>query len=73
MKKSVEILGGFKGNETVFTHRNFETHKTILSGDFFRETNAYSVFYHLFNPSNILDETALLNGVTITDGRANIS
>ncbi|MHA6261434.1 S-layer homology domain-containing protein [Sporosarcina sp. CAU 1771] len=81
MKNNVAIYGGFPatGNPT-WNDRNWELYETILSGDHNkdddpndvtknRSDNSYSVF-HLWG-SLKLDETAILDGVTITGGTAN--
>lgn len=70
MKNGVAIYGGFTGTEDSLDQRNFAENKTILSGDFSGndEDKAYHVFFH----ENLgLDETAVLDGVTITGGNAN--
>ncbi len=73
MKNNVVIYGGYSGTETDVTQRDWKVNKTILSGDIGIEgdntDNAYHVFYH---PSGLnLNATAILDGVTITDGNAN--
>ena len=77
MKNGVAIYGGFKGDETTPVERDardFKTNKTILSGDIGavgNTDNAYHVFYH---PADLnLDNTAILDGVTITGGNADTS
>ncbi|WP_162309305.1 S-layer homology domain-containing protein [Cohnella abietis] len=73
MKNGVAIYGGFEGNEDSdfsLDDRDYTTNKTILSGDFdgIDGNKAYHVFH---NYSNGIDQTALLDGVTITGGNAN--
>jgi hypothetical protein len=67
------IYGGFIGTETSLEQRDFRANKTILSGDIGAEAeyfdNTYHVIYHYYNPE--IDSTALLDGVTVSDGYAN--
>ncbi|MGE7023410.1 InlB B-repeat-containing protein, partial [Solibacillus cecembensis] len=73
MKNGVAIYGGFEGvkGETI-TGRDFENNKTILSGDIgtldVNSDNSYHVFYH--DNLDLIDKTAILDGVTITGGNA---
>ncbi|MCU6711951.1 S-layer homology domain-containing protein [Paenibacillus sp. J5C_2022] len=84
MKNGVEIYGGFAGDEDSTTFdlrdRDFAANETILSGDrnqdddasdfSTKDENAYHVFYHADNIVS-LNETAVLDGVTISGGNAN--
>ena len=82
-KNGVAIYGGLTGTEDPATYnlddRDFEPNKTVLSGDLARndgpnqldnnEENCYHVFYH---PDGVgLDDSAVLDGLTITAGNAN--
>ncbi|MCP4666546.1 MAG: right-handed parallel beta-helix repeat-containing protein [Deltaproteobacteria bacterium] len=73
MIKGVSILGGFAGHETSLEERVLsDATETFLSGDIGTEgddsDNCYHVFYHPFHTN--LDDTAILDGFTITDGNA---
>ena len=75
MKNGVSIYGGFAGDEDTATFdladRNFEINETVLSGDIgisgLDTDNCYHVFYHPDGTN--LDNTAVLDGVTITRGK----
>ncbi|MDZ7796699.1 MAG: hypothetical protein U5N56_06510 [Candidatus Marinimicrobia bacterium] len=76
MKNDVAIYGGFEGTEDLlsfdFDNRDFESNETVLSGyiyySMFNIIECYHVFYH---PSALaLDETAILDGFTVTGGKA---
>lgn len=72
MKNGVGIYGGFNGTETLLSQRKWAVNKTILSGDIGVAGNYSDNSYHvIFNNSNILDYTALLDGFTITAGKSN--
>lgn len=68
MKNNLSIYGGFAGNETVLTQRNYQLNETILSGDIGLKDNISDNCYHIFyHPRGIdLDQTAILDGFTIT-------
>ncbi len=72
MKNGVRIYGGFPAdasNKTGMSSRDWETHRTILSG--VRDTDhVYHVFFNKFDETSKLDTTAVLDGVTITGGKA---
>ena len=86
MKEGVKIYGGFPatGNPT-FSDRNWNVHKSILSGDLNGDdlvtgsgstlsiTNNSENSYHvIFNDNNgLTTSNALLDGFTITGGNAN--
>jgi predicted outer membrane repeat protein len=67
MINNVGIYGGFVGTETALSQRDWKRNSTILSGDIGTLNNdldnSYSVIYNSF-----LDNTAMLDGFTITKG-----
>ncbi|GLC88056.1 InlB B-repeat-containing protein [Lysinibacillus piscis] len=72
MKNGVAIYGGFAGIEQTRDERNVAAYKTILSGDIGTENNIGDNSYHVFYHGGLsLDNTAILDGVTITGGNAN--
>ncbi|MFT3979493.1 MAG: choice-of-anchor Q domain-containing protein [Ferruginibacter sp.] len=60
MKNGLAIIGGFAGNETLLSQRNFAANPTIISGGNVRQ---------VFNNAN-LNSTAVLDGCTISNGNA---
>jgi len=72
MENRVAIYGGFAGTETELFQRDWKNNVTILSGDIGtigdNSDNSYHVIY---NYGNNLDNSAVLDGFTITDGNAN--
>ena len=76
MKNNIAIYGGFNGTETQLSQRNWTNNVTILSGDIdqndgsnFSNNNGNS--YHIIlNNNNGVDNTAVLDGFTITGGNA---
>ncbi|MEN1728986.1 MAG: choice-of-anchor Q domain-containing protein, partial [Pseudomonadota bacterium] len=69
LKNLVEVYGGFVGSETTRAQRSWRGNPTILSGDIDQngalDGNSYSVVR-----SNENDETAVLDGFTLTRGNA---
>ena len=65
----VAIYGGFNGTETQLQQRDSANHPTILSGDIGIAGNFNDNSYHVVTGSGT-DETALLDGFTITAGQA---
>jgi hypothetical protein len=74
LKEYVAIYGGFAGNETELSYQDWMAHETILSGDL-RGNDEMNYFgdntYHVVTGSGT-DITAVLDGFTITSGRASL-
>ena len=71
----VAVYGGFAGDETERAQRDWVNHVTILSGDFYGDDGAGFMNYdenawHVVTTSSQTDETAVLDGFTITGGNA---
>jgi len=75
--KDLRLYGGFTGNETLGNRRDWEQHRTVLSGDTNgddpddRTDNAYRVM-ELRGALSTID-TVVLDGVTISGGNADTS
>ncbi len=65
----VGIYGGFEGTELSRDDRNWRVHETILSGDIGVPGDPVDNCYHIVIASDI-NSNAVLDGVTISDGRA---
>ena len=70
LRSGVAIYGGFLGDETTLSDRDWETNPTILSGDIggdgYADDNSINVVF-----CGLLDENPILDGFTITGGNAN--
>lgn len=71
MKNGIAIFGGFAGNETVRTQRNAATNRTILSGDIGVPSDHGDNSYSVVRADNVAN-TAIIDGVTIKFGQANV-
>ncbi len=72
LKIGVAIYGGFAGTETLLTQRDPATNVTILSGDIGIMGDNSDNSYHVVIGSSE-NNSAILDGVTITAGNANSS
>ncbi|GJM25166.1 MAG: hypothetical protein DHS20C16_15810 [Phycisphaerae bacterium] len=65
----VGVYGGFAGTETNRLQRQWRTHETILSGDIGILDDPIDNSFHIVIASDV-NSNAVLDGVTITSGRA---
>jgi len=70
LKNGVSIYGGFVGNETLLAQRNPATNVTVLSGDIGVVGNNSDNSFNVVVGHNT-NNSALLDGFTITGGNAN--
>jgi hypothetical protein len=72
MLPGVKIYGGFAGGETNLSQRDWVNNVTTLSGDIGTPNDDSDNSYHvIFNNNNGLGATAVLDGFTVTGGKAN--
>ncbi|MBE0639120.1 MAG: S8 family serine peptidase [Bacteroidales bacterium] len=76
MKNGTAIYGGFEGTEDPLSFnlddRDFTANETILSGDIGAVNDTSDNSYHVvFNYHTYLDNSAVIDGFTITGGNAN--
>lgn len=74
LQSGVEILGGFKGDETSRVQRDWVANETVLSGDLFGNDgpnffNTFDNSFHVVSAQGV-DETAILDGFTVIAGNA---
>ncbi|NJN78829.1 MAG: hypothetical protein HC803_11335 [Saprospiraceae bacterium] len=72
LKNGLKIYGGFAGNETSLSQRNFRTNISILSGEIGSTGSTSDNSYHVVTSIGN-DNTAILDGFTITKGAANLN
>ena len=71
LKNGVSVYGGFAGTENQLNQRNPLNNVTILSGDIGTPGSKGDNSYHVVSSIG-LDNTAILDGFTITGGNANL-
>jgi subtilisin family serine protease len=69
MRNNLAIYGGFAGNETQLSQRNWRLNPTRLSGNLGLLSRKSANIIR--NDNNNLDQTAILDGFIISDGDAN--
>lgn len=69
LRSGIEIYGGFAGGETSLAQRDPAANECVLSGDI-GSKSVTDNSYHVVDGSGA-DETAILDGFTITGGNAN--
>jgi hypothetical protein len=72
LKNGVAIYGGFSGSETEVNQRNWKINLTILSGDIDQVDGKVNNSYRVLRNYGV-NNTAILDGFTITEGNANNS
>ncbi|WP_052345586.1 T9SS type A sorting domain-containing protein [Alkaliflexus imshenetskii] len=72
----VKLYGGFSGNETVLTQRNWQLNKTVLSGNIgstsLSSDNSCQVLQVLGTSESPYNNLVVIDGVIIEDGYADI-
>jgi len=75
LARNVALYGGFDGTETELTQRDPNSNETTLSGDLNSDDNGSlnkgDNSYHVIR-ADYVDNTAVLDGFTITAGNANV-
>ncbi|MGE5276114.1 MAG: right-handed parallel beta-helix repeat-containing protein [Acidobacteriota bacterium] len=70
LKNGVAVYGGFAGTETLRSQRDPAAHPTILSGDIGTANVATDNSFHVVTSDASVASSAVLDGFTITAGRA---
>ncbi len=70
LKNGVGVYGGFAGTETMRSQRSPVTNVTILSGDIGTVGVTTDNSYHVVSSDSTVTATGILDGVTVTGGRA---
>lgn len=69
IRSNLKVYGGFAGNETTLSQRNWTSNVTVLSGNIGNLNDSLDNSYHVVYFENARDST-VLDGFTITDGSA---
>ena len=64
---SIVVYGGFVGNETLATQRDWVNNRVILSGNIQQDADSSNNTYTVVTGSNLSNQT-VLDGVRVTDG-----
>ncbi len=72
LRNKVSIYGGFSGGETSKAERDWVANPTIMSGDIGVIGDASDNSYHVINNKRVND-SAVLDGFTISGGNANLA
>ncbi|TVR84700.1 MAG: hypothetical protein EA409_00480, partial [Saprospirales bacterium] len=72
LNNGVAMYGGFTGNETILSERDWENNQTTLSGDINQSGNLSGNSYTVVTGSGT-DSTAIIDGFTITGGNADVT
>lgn len=71
LKDEVELYGGFNGNETSLSQRNWKDNTTTLSGDIGLQDDMADNSFHVVTSSNI-NNNSIIDGFTVTGGNADV-
>ncbi len=69
LRSGISLYGGFAGNESSRTQRDWFANQSLLSGDIGLTGDPSDNSYHVVT-TNGIDKTAILDGFTIRDGQA---
>lgn len=69
LNNGVKWFGGFQGNETELSQRDYELYPTILSGDIGVQGDSTDNSYHIIYSMDA-DSTTIMDGFQITKGQA---
>lgn len=70
LKDGVPVFGGFKGNESLRSQRDWTVYLTTLSGEIQGDENGSNNSYHVAKNAST-NASIVIDGVTISDGSAN--